>query len=664
TGGSYYDIKNATEFNSAMNEIFADLSGNPGNHLKTWFDNGRYYTTFEISSGNILQANIVILTSKGVSDPQIEDPYGNNVTNDPNKVVITYDQGAASGGVSAYTVMKVRRPDIGTWTVSVAGDADDAIDITLLTTKDVAFTLGLDGTPESKKPFKIKAFMADQDGTNLKDGSLFDNSVAELTVTDEQGQPVAGYEKVLMTYDSADASYGLDVTLPFGKYNADVEMTSRDQNTNEEFTRKSNTLVIGVGRTPMEMKNPDEEVKASLWTAPIDTKKTFNLKDLITAESLDGLTVQVLQRDDSNDNIIEVSYDESTKDFTISPLKTGNLTEKILVYNPAYEESIVIDLQVKVTPVWPFILIACVLIAAIIVVIILVKRARRPVLKGAVTVELVLPPMFAKLTTAPQTINMPGKSYKIDLASLIQGDPMALASYQESIARTGIIEILKKIEFTPGKNDVTNMRILPKVQGKIYINNQPVNNAKGITCQLNKNLQHVIQYSTDGTNSTTIKLSMNESGKSPWSTGMDGGPSFGGDNFGDDTFGGNTFGGAPFGGSSGMGNAPFGGDNGNFGGAPFGGSSSQGGFGGSGFGDSQPGGNSGGFGGNSFGGPQSGNSGQGGFGGNGFGGPQSGNGGQGGDSFSNPGGFGGSSSQGNSFNFGDDDDKTMPGGFF
>ncbi len=672
TGGSYYDIKNAEEFNEAMNNIFGDLTGTPGTDLVLGYDEatGRYTTSFEIDSSNILQANIVVLTSLGVSDPQIIDPNGSDVTNDSSKVLISTDQGSGTSGSSSYMVMKVLRPENGTWYVSVLGDKEDAINITLLTTFDAALTLEGSGTADSGKPYTVRAFMADQDGSDLQDAELLQTSVVELSVLDENGVQLPQYQGLLMTYDPQNVCFTAELTLDSGKYYATAELTSSDGT----MTKTSNSLAIGVNRIVMELKDPSQEITESMWTAPIDTTASFNLKDLLVAESLDGLAVRVLPRDDSAENIIDTTYDEATKEVTLHPIGTGNLTEKIEITNPAYGDRAVLEVQVKCRPVWPFFVIGAAVLFLIILVIVLVKRAKRPVLKGAVSVELVLPPMFMNLTTSPQTINMPAKAYKANLAALIQGDPMALASFQESIARTGIIEILKKIEFVPAKDGTVNMRILPKAPGKIYVNNQLVNNAKGITCQFSKSLRHTIQCSTDGTNSTTIHLSMQTQAKNPWSGSTnDSGAPFGSGagSFGDDTFGGVPFGGgqnnAPFGGGSGFGGTPFGGGsqtnvpfggNGGFGGSSFG-NENQGGFSG-GFGSGSPDGYSGGFGSGNQGSYSGGN--QGSYGSGGQGGFAPGTGNTGNSGFDN-GAFGGQNQE-NSFDFGDDDDKTLPGGFF
>ena len=209
--------------------------------------------------------------------------------------------------------------------------------------------------------------------------------------------------------------------------------------------------------------------------------------------------------------------------------------------------------------------------------------------------------MLANLTPSPATLAMPAKKSEVILGKLIQGDTFAQSTLGNPIMQAGLTTLVNKIKLVACKGDAVTVKILPKTPGMIMINNQNVDNAKGISYPMNKGDRIAIQFSTDGNSISTVTLQLG--GEGGWDGNFEpGGDIFGGGQSGN-PFGNNDFG-SPFGGG-GAGNFgdPFGGNTGNFG-NPFGGAGGS--YG------SQPGGsNMGGFDGG-----QPGNNGMGGFDGN------------------------------------------------
>lgn len=223
-----------------------------------------------------------------------------------------------------------------------------------------------------------------------------------------------------------------------------------------------------------------------------------------------------------------------------------------------------------------------------------IMKATKPVLKDSVTVELSLPPMLANLTPSPATLAMPAKKSEVILGKLIQGDTFAQSTLGNPIMQAGLTTLVNKIKLVACKGGAVTVKILPKTPGMIMINNQNVDNAKGISYPMNKGDRIAIQFSTDGNSISTVTLQLGGEGgwdgnpepyPNPWDNSPSDNP-FGNDNFGS-PFGGGGAGnfGDPFGGNTGNSGNPFGGAGESYGSQP--GGSNMGGFDGG-----QPGNNS------------------------------------------------------------------------
>lgn len=334
-----------------------------------------------------------------------------------------------------------------------------------------------------------------------------------------------------------------------------------------------------------------------MWCNPIKTKASVDISQHVKSESLAELNCSI---EDNGNNIVTADYNKDTGMLNITPLRTGTGYLK-LIFSDAYGQSAELTVFVTVKPSWIWFVAAIVILAVIVALIAGIMKATKPVLKDSVTVELSLPPMLANLTPSPATLAMPAKKSEVILGKLIQGDTFAQSTLGNPIMQAGLTTLVNKIKLVACKGDAVTVKILPKTPGMIMINNQNVDNAKGISYPMNKGDRIAIQFSTDGNSISTVTLQLG--GEGGWDGNFEpGGDIFGGGQSGN-PFGNNDFG-SPFGGG-GAGNFgdPFGGNTGNFG-NPFGGAGGS--YG------SQPGGsNMGGFDGG-----QPGNNGMGGFDGN------------------------------------------------
>lgn len=588
TGGAFYNITTATDFNKYMTDIFGNVADGDLTGLNPAYIDGRFVTDFVIDNGSVLMANIVILTDKGVSDPQLIDPTGAVVPLDADHGVIVSTDTSDENKVSTYTILKIMYPVQGAWKVSVKGEADDAVQVNLLTTYDISFKLLNSRDPIAGNDINIYGKLVRGD-ENITDSNLLSGAMAICTIMDNKGNIVG--ENLPMTYNEEKHVFICKTNLEkSGNYYVTAHLEGKDGS----FSKEAAQYQLSIGRAKLTVSGrPD----VSMWCNPIKTKASVDISQHGKSESLAELNCSI---EDNGNNIVTADYNKDTGMLNITPLRTGTGYLK-LIFSDAYGQSAELTVFVTVKPSWIWFVAAIVILAVIVALIAGIMKATKPVLKDSVTVELSLPPMLANLTPSPATLAMPAKKSEVILGKLIQGDTFAQSTLGNPIMQAGLTTLVNKIKLVACKGDAVTVKILPKTPGMIMINNQNVDNAKGISYPMNKGDRIAIQFSTDGNSISTVTLQLG--GEGGWDGNFEpGGDIFGGGQSGN-PFGNNDFG-SPFGGG-GAGNFgdPFGGNTGNFG-NPFGGAGGS--YG------SQPGGsNMGGFDGG-----QPGNNGMGGFDGN------------------------------------------------
>ena len=594
TGGAFYNITTATDFNKYMTDIFGNVADGDLTGLNPAYIDGRFVTDFVIDNGSVLMANIVILTDKGVSDPQLIDPTGAVVPLDADHGVIVSTDTSDENKVSTYTILKIMYPVQGAWKVSVKGEADDAVQVNLLTTYDISFKLLNSRDPIAGNDINIYGKLVRGD-ENITDSNLLSGAMAICTIMDNKGNIVG--ENLPMTYNEEKHVFICKTNLEkSGNYYVTAHLEGKDGS----FSKEAAQYQLSIGRAKLTVSGrPD----VSMWCNPIKTKASVDISQHVKSESLAELNCSI---EDNGNNIVTADYNKDTGMLNITPLRTGTGYLK-LIFSDAYGQSAELTVFVTVKPSWIWFVAAIVILAVIVAVIAGIMKATKPVLKDSVTVELSLPPMLANLTPSPATLAMPAKKSEVILGKLIQGDTFAQSTLGNPIMQAGLTTLVNKIKLVACKGDAVTVKILPKTPGMIMINTQNVDNAKGISYPMNKGDRIAIQFSTDGNSISTVTLQLGGEGgwdgnsgpyPNPWDDSKNDNP-FGNDNFGS-PFGGGGAGnfGDPFGGNTGNAGNPFGGAGGSYGSQP--GGSNMGGFDGGqpgnngmgGFDGNQPGNNS------------------------------------------------------------------------
>lgn len=594
TGGAFYNITTATDFNKYMTDIFGNVADGDLTGLNPAYIDGRFVTDFVIDNGSVLMANIVILTDKGVSDPQLIDPTGAVVPLDADHGVIVSTDTSDENKVSTYTILKIMYPVQGAWKVSVKGEADDAVQVNLLTTYDISFKLLNSRDPIAGNDINIYGKLVRGD-ENITDSNLLSGAMAICTIMDNKGNIVG--ENLPMTYNEEKHVFICKTNLEkSGNYYVTAHLEGKDGS----FSKEAAQYQLSIGRAKLTVSGrPD----VSMWCNPIKTKASVDISQHVKSESLAELNCSI---EDNGNNIVTADYNKDTGMLNITPLRTGTGYLK-LIFSDAYGQSAELTVFVTVKSSWIWFIVAFAILAVIVALIAGIMKATKPVLKDSVTVELSLPPMLANLTPSPATLAMPAKKSEVILGKLIQGDTFAQSTLGNPIMQAGLTTLVNKIKLVACKGGTVTVKILPKTPGMIMINNQNVDNAKGISYPMNKGDRIAIQFSTDGNSISTVTLQLGGEGgwdgnpepyPNPWDNSPSDNP-FGNDNFGS-PFGGGGVGnfGDPFGGNTGNSGNPFGGAGGSYGSQP--GGSNMGGFDGGqpgnngmgGFDGNQPGNNS------------------------------------------------------------------------
>lgn len=581
TGGAFYNITTATDFNKYMTDIFGNVADGDLTGLNPAYIDGRFVTDFVIDNGSVLMANIVILTDKGVSDPQLIDPTGAVVPLDADHGVIVSTDTSDENKVSTYTILKIMYPVQGAWKVSVKGEADDAVQVNLLTTYDISFKLLNSRDPIAGNDINIYGKLVRGD-ENITDSNLLSGAMAICTIMDNKGNIVG--ENLPMTYNEEKHVFICKTNLEkSGNYYVTAHLEGKDGS----FSKEAAQYQLSIGRAKLTVSGrPD----VSMWCNPIKTKASVDISQHVKSESLAELNCSI---EDNGNNIVTADYNKDTGMLNITPLRTGTGYLK-LIFSDAYGQSAELTVFVTVKSSWIWFIVAFAILAVIVALIAGIMKATKPVLKDSVTVELSLPPMLANLTPSPATLAMPAKKSEVILGKLIQGDTFAQSTLGNPIMQAGLTTLVNKIKLVACKGGTVTVKILPKTPGMIMINNQNVDNAKGISYPMNKGDRIAIQFSTDGNSISTVTLQLGGEGgwdgnpepyPNPWDNSPSDNP-FGNDNFGS-PFGGGGVGnfGDPFGGNTGNSENPFGGAGGSYGSQP--GGSNMGGFDGG-----QPGNNS------------------------------------------------------------------------
>lgn len=198
TGGDYLiatDVSSMTEF---FERIFAQIGNADIESIDEYTADGDYHTvTFDIDNANVLEANIVILSSKTVEDVRLVDVNGNQVD-------LENTQNVSFSRSSKYTVIKLRNPEPGKWSVSVKGVEGDAIRIGRIFNYDLNLVVGiLQKTVQVSSGWTVNMYFT-SNGNRMYDKDFYSSLEATVTVENKDTGEIKEEKMTYQEWENGD----------------------------------------------------------------------------------------------------------------------------------------------------------------------------------------------------------------------------------------------------------------------------------------------------------------------------------------------------------------------------------------------------------------------------------------------------------------------------
>lgn len=358
TGGQYLvttDVSSITDF---FERIFADIGNSDISSLDEYVADGDYHEVhFDIDNANVMEANIIILSSKEVEDVTLQKPSGETVDLEADeKVVFTKS--------NKYTIVKLILPQPGEWCVNVKGIDGDAIKIGRIFNYDLNLVVEADRIQlTTEGEINLKAYLTTVD-TPLQDSAFYKTMTGYVQITDQTGEK----REELLEWNETEKCMMIS-GLAFetsGNYSIRVHLEGNG------FYRDSEDISVSVSKSAPEIVNSLSEIKLHQGkTEEVDLSEYFKDKEG------SAVTYEVAVDSDKLDAVIEGSVLRLTAEEPMD----GNLY--IYADNGAAEKT---GLQVKIvceTPgKWLKGLVAFVVVIVLFIGILFILRKRGTMLSG------------------------------------------------------------------------------------------------------------------------------------------------------------------------------------------------------------------------------------------------------------------------------------------
>jgi Mg-chelatase subunit ChlD len=254
TGGGYLIATNVSEITDFFERIFAQIDDSDVEMLDEYVADGEYHTVyFDIDNENVLEANIVILSSKEIEDVILKDTDGNTVD-------IENDQRITFSKSAKYTMIKIQNPDVGQWCVSVKGINGDAIKIGRIFSYDLNLIVEVRQTKVSvgNGHWYIMVYFS-SDGQKVIDNDFYNSLSGSVFITDAESGAVYESPLTSRTFSSADGDVNFLVCEP--EFDHQGEYSMKVLVKGNGFYRESDTITLyGVKNKATVIKEMSEIV--------------------------------------------------------------------------------------------------------------------------------------------------------------------------------------------------------------------------------------------------------------------------------------------------------------------------------------------------------------------------------------------------------------------
>lgn len=358
TGGQYLvttDVSSITDF---FERIFADIGNSDISSLDEYVADGEYHEVrFNIDNANVMEANIVILSSKEVEDVTLQNPSGETVNLESDeKVVFTKSD--------KYTIVKLILPQTGEWCVNVKGVDSDTIKIGRIFNYDLNLVVEADRTElTTGGEVNLKAYLATVD-TPLQDSAFYQTMTGYVQITGQTGEN----REEPLEWDEAEKCMiksGLKFE-DFGNYSLRVHLEGNG------FYRDSEDIPVFVSKdAPVIVKSLSEIKLHQDKTREVDLSEYF--------EDKEGSAVTYEVDMDSDD--VKAEIEGSVLCLTAEKPMEGELY--IYADNGAVEKtSVQVKIVCEAPGKWLKVLAVLVAAAVVLIGILLLLRRRGMMLSG------------------------------------------------------------------------------------------------------------------------------------------------------------------------------------------------------------------------------------------------------------------------------------------
>lgn len=309
TGGEYLIAADVSEITDFFERIFAQIGDSDVETLDEYVADGNYHTVhFDIDNANILEANIVILSSKEVEDVLLLNPEGNQVD-------LLQDERIVFSKSSKYSMVKIQNPDAGEWCVSVKGVSGDAIRVGRIFSYNLNFIVEVAQADVSVGigRWDIQAYFT-SDGHPVVDNDFYNTLSGSVYITDLETGAVEETPLEYTIFDGADGERCILTASPTFDHPGEYQMTASVQGSG--FYRNSDAVIL------LGTKNEAAIIKElSKIELKAGKEHEIDLDDYFMDEDGDEITYSV----DVDSDKIQTSLDRSILTLLCEEVMDSNL---------------------------------------------------------------------------------------------------------------------------------------------------------------------------------------------------------------------------------------------------------------------------------------------------------------------------------------------------
>lgn len=513
TNALTFETKSADDLPSILSEILAHQLKSNMEKVSQFTGSGKAETIkFNIPNDGIVQANVIILSTKGAQNIHLAEPSGNEVVI-PSKNV-SYSKS------NCYQLIKINRPTKGDWTLTLTGVDKDLVTVNLINNYDVL--MQLKSNKSSIKNNESATFSLYC--SNVTDSTdMFKGAEAVLTVANASNGEQKNYD---MTWSGNEMSASVAFNEP-GNYKVSAKFVAKDG----DYERDTNVLDFTVEPAKLAFLNDENQTQTITLLSKflffkIGNTKKISLSSIVTQDA--SAETKAVFIPGGFEDVCDAEFDAENGNIVLTATKTGSGTLKANIVDN-FGQSVDYTAQIKVIPGFLLFLAIIVLLAVFAGVVILIKLKSMPMLKGSMMLSVALPEVMSSQTPPESEYNLGAlsKKGKVSLSEIISSNMTTSGQYLSVLVT--VMEFVNNVKFEAANSEGTNMWIyLPasSKSGQVLYNNMPLE--KDLKQSVSLNLPTTFSYAGfDGTYRFTITYK---------NGGFGGVSSFGG-NFGNDNSG-------------------------------------------------------------------------------------------------------------------------------